>query len=88
MNKNKEKIQNLTFTVTTILKEDDSQTCSVDYDPEDLRPLCMALITDPYMSETAKAATAFLMATTDDLPAFLEGLQNEAERMRREMKEG
>lgn len=84
----KDTIQKITITLTSSPKAGGGQSCSVDYDPDDLRPLCMALITDPYMSEVAKAATAFLMATSDDTPAFMQELQKEAERMRREMTEG
>ena len=57
---------------------------AADYNPEDLRELCLALISDPDLRKLALHATSYILASHTDPEETLGELRENARKIRQE----
>lgn len=55
-----------------------------EYDPSVLKDLCLALLTDNAMKETAKMAMVYILSQEDNPEALLDHMRDYAEEIRKE----
>ena len=54
------------------------------YNPEDLKPLCLALLSDMAMKETATLAACYIASQEDNMEDYLQHIRDFAAEIRRE----
>lgn len=58
-----------------------------EYEPEQLKELCLALLTSNEMKETVKMAMVYILAEDDDPKALIQHIRDYAEAIRKEASE-
>lgn len=66
------------------LQPDGKGYYAADYDPEDMRELCLALISDPDLRKLALHATSYILASHADPEETLGELRENAKKIRQD----